>query len=282
MPYVQALPTWLALNNANYTSPSGLVDPATGQPVYAGGLNVGDYFDIANDQAATSSYTTNGLLYEGRYRFVQLDSGATASNVKTGTVGYLRTGSSMKSVVIVTAGSGQTAGSYNVQANPSSGGGTGATINVVVGAGGTITSASVLTGGFGYVAIPTFTLGLAILGGTPGTVAAQLNYSVNVVTSADQATLQGSGAIRPVIFLNAATPGNYTFVQELGIATVLGKTGISGSAGDYVNAIITDNGVVTATAASGSPVGTTIGRAIDTPQGVNTFKVMLTGPVLQG
>src|ERR1700679_2738742 len=108
MPKIQALPTWLAWNNCNFTSPTGITDQATGQPIAAGGLNQGDYFDATNDEAASASFTTNGLLYNGRYRLVQVDSGATAANVKTGTVGYLRAGTTVKTVVTLTAGSGQT------------------------------------------------------------------------------------------------------------------------------------------------------------------------------
>lgn len=278
MPWLKALPTWLALNNCNFSSPTGLTDPNTGFPYTGGALNAGDYTDIDNQEAASMSFTTNSLLYGGRYRFVQLDSSATDANVKTGTVGYLKNGSVMKNVIILTAGSGQTNGTYIVNADANSGGGVGAQIQVVV-AGGVVTSVAVLNGGYGYVTVPTFTL---VTGGTPGTVAAQLDSSVNVVTSADQANAgYGPGAVRPVVFLNAITPGNYGFVQELGIASVLGKSNASGAAGAYVNAVLTDSGTVTTTAASGSPIGSTIGRAIDTPAASNLFKCLLTGPVVQ-
>lgn len=87
MPQQQILPTWLALNAANFSSPSGLTDLRTGNPQYAGGLNVGDYFDLTEAEANQLSYTTTGTLHAGRYRFIQVDSAATAANVKTGTVG---------------------------------------------------------------------------------------------------------------------------------------------------------------------------------------------------
>jgi hypothetical protein len=48
---------------------------------------------------------------------------------------------------------------------------------------------------------------------------------MNMVTSYDQAI--GVAGLRPVVFLNSITPGNYCFVQELGVATVLGKTGLT-------------------------------------------------------
>lgn len=278
MPWLKALPTWLALNAGNFSSPTALSDPITGQPYTGGELNVGDYTDVNNDEAKSMQNTANGILWEGRYRFVQVDSSATAANVKTGTVGYLKNGSTLASVVIATAGSGQTNGTFVVAANAGVGGGSGAAINVTI-AGGVITSVSVNNPGYGYVTPPTFTIAE---GGTPGTVTAQLSTSVNLVTSADQAASFGSGAVRPVVFLNSITPGNYGFVQELGVATVLGKSSASGSAGDYVNAVLTDAGVVTTTAASGSPIGSTIGRAIDTPTASNLFKCLLTGPVVQG
>lgn len=274
MPYQRALPTWVSLNNANESSASGMTDQYTGQPMYGGGLNLGDYFDVTNDEAANASYTTNGILFSGRYRYVMVDSGATAANVKTGTVGYVRAGSTVKSVELLTAGSGQTAGTYTIQATAGSGGGSGAIIQVVVGSGGTITSVSVVNGGFGYVSVPTFSL--ASLGGTPGTIAVQLSNSPNIVTSADQVAAGTAVAVRPVVFLNSITPGNYGFIQELGTATVLGKASGSNTAlPAYVNAVTSDNGVVTTAAASGSPIGSTIGLALDAPNNGVLFKVQL-------
>lgn len=92
MPQKQSLPTWLALNAANDVSPSGIYDFRTGQTLYAGGLNAGDYFDLTELEANQLSYTTTGTLHAGRYRRIQVDSGATASNVKTGTVGLMVAG----------------------------------------------------------------------------------------------------------------------------------------------------------------------------------------------
>ncbi len=140
MPYQPILPTWVALNGANDTSPSGLSDPRTGIQYFAGGLNLGDYFDLTEAEAQGLDYTPSGgpqvALHAGRYRRVQVDSGATASNVKTGTIGLMVAG---------------------------------------------------------------------------------LQPNLNVVTSYDK----GIVGAHPVIFLNAITPGNYGFVQELGIASVL-------------------------------------------------------------
>ena len=75
---------------------------------------------------------------------------------------------------------------------------------------------------------------------------------MNVITSADlaigtaSAGNAGIGPVHPVVFLNTITPGNFGFIQELGVATVL-----SGAA-------------------------TTQAPLVNTP-----FKILLTGPAVQ-
>jgi len=273
MPQQQIVPTWLAWNNCNFPTQSGVQDLRTGQDFPAGGLNQGDYFDATEREANGASYAVNGLLHSGRYRLVQVDSSATAANVKTGTVGYLRAGMIMQSVVITNAGTGATAGTYQIAATAGVGGGTGAIIQVVVGSGGTITSASVVAGGFGYVAPPTFSL--TVTSTTAGAVAAQLNSSPNIVTSFDQAVLY-STVVRPVVFLNAITPGQYGFVQELGVATVLANASLtSATANAWVNTKSGGAGTVDTTVSTGNPIGTTIGQAIDLPIASLLFKCYL-------
>lgn len=270
MPQQQALPTWVTLNSMNSGSPSGMADPITNFPYEAGGLNVGDYFDLTDDEALSASNTTTGTLFSGRYRYVQVDSGATAANVKTGTVGYIRSGSTVKTVVVTNAGTGQTAGTYQISATFGNGG-TGAIIQVIVGSGGTITSASVVNGGLGYTAAPPFSL--TALGGSGGAVVAQLNTSPNLVTSADIAT----NAVRPVVFLNSITPGNYGFIQELGTATVI----VTASQTQAINqfAIVkssSPDGTMTASSATLTPFA--IGQVIDaltTPPAGTGFKIQL-------
>lgn len=281
MPAIQALPTWLAVNNCNFTSPTGLTDMATGQSFGAGGLNLGDYFTATNEEAANASFTTNGLLFSGRYRLVQVDSGATAANVKTGTVGYLAAGKSVKTVVILTAGSGQTAGPYTVAAANGSGGGSGAIIQVIVAANGTVaTPPVVLQGGSNYTSVPTFTLAA---GGTPATFVAQLNTTPNLVTSADQQLVTGVGAVHPVVFLNAITPGNYGFVQELGYATVLAGATFTQSVNTFaIAANGPGTGLMTTSNATFGPFA--IGYVIDAiaaPLANTPFKILLNGPTLQ-
>ena len=274
MPLQPIIPIWGGLNNANSPSSTGLVDPVTNQQYNTGGLEAGDYFDLREQEANQLSVSTVGLCHAGRYRYVKVDSGATAANVKTGTIGYLRAGSIVQGVVVTNVGSGQTVGTYVIAANVGSGGGSGASIQIVVGAAGTITSATVYSPGFGYTSIPTFTL--TAIGGTGGAVAAELNSSANSVTSYDQAapTPITGLPVRPVVFLNPITPGNYGFIQELGLATVLGNaTQAQSTAGSYCNA--NTGGTITTTASSGSPIGSTIGVAVDAPLASNLFKAYL-------
>ena len=273
MPLTPSLPTWLAINNANFTSPTALTDPDSGQQIAAGGLNLGCYFDVTNGEASNASYAATGILYAGRYRLVQVDSGATSANVKTGTIGFLRTGGgtgAVKTVVITVPGTGATTGTYTVAAN-AGGGGTGAVIQVVV-SGGAITSATVLNGGYNYNSVPTFSL--TATGTTGGTVVAQLDTSPNIVTSADQISATATG-VRPVVFLNSITPGNYGFIQELGTATVLNATTAAQTAQQF--AIVTPGtGLMAASATTLTTY--TIGQVLDavasvTPQVL--FKIQL-------
>jgi hypothetical protein len=72
----------------------------------------------------------------------------------------------VNSVVIATAGSGQTPGTYSATASTGA-----ATISYTIGAGGTLTAVSITNPGSGYTAAPTFTIAA---GGTPGTVTASV------------------------------------------------------------------------------------------------------------
>lgn len=71
-----------------YSSPSGMTDPRTGLPYQAGGLIVGQYWDLTEAEAQNLSGNT---LHAGRYRFVQIDSTATAANITAGRVGLMKT-----------------------------------------------------------------------------------------------------------------------------------------------------------------------------------------------
>jgi hypothetical protein len=103
----------------------------------------------------------------------------------------------------------------------------------------------------------------------------QLNSSANKVTSADQVGTSGI-PVRPVVYLNSITPGNYGFIQELGLATVLANAAVATTTlPAYVNALTTSSGTVTCTAGSGSPIGSTIGLAVDPPANGVLFKAYL-------
>lgn len=197
MPLQQILPTWLALNGCNDTSPTGMADVRQGTPYFAGGLNLGDYFDTTEQEANAASNTSVGILHAGRYRRVQVDSGATAGNVKTGTIGYM------------------------------------------------------------------------VAGGQP---------QLNLVTSADK----GIVGAHPVVFLNTVTPGNYCFVQELGVANCLCGSTITKSGpatGDICNE--TTNGVVD-DPTSQNVVAATIGIFLDPPNPNTICRVLLDLSPLQG
>jgi hypothetical protein len=194
MPLQQILPTWLSLNAANDATPTFLQNLRTGATVFAGGLNLGDYFDVTEQEANNLSFTTTGTLHAGRYRRVQVDSGATASNVKTGTIGYM------------------------------------------------------------------------VAGGQP---------QLNLVTSFDKSIV---GA-HPVIFLNAITPGNFGFVQEVagGVGTVLCGSSITKTtpaSGDLINAVtlgVADDPTVQ------ELVPASIGIALDPPNPSTKIRVYLFG-----
>lgn len=216
MPYQPIVPTWVALNAADDTSASYFTDLRTGQPFSAGGLNAGDYFDLTNEEANQLSYKTNGILYAGRYRRVKVDSGATAANVKTGTIGL------MPSLAVVSA-------------NP---------------------------------------LGTK-------------NPPMNIVTSFDQSV--GGKCVRPVVFLNSITPGNWGFVQELGTANVLGKTSLTATPaiGDFIATdAASNNGTVDdptqSTSLTYALAKLLLGVAIDLPRSAGLFRILLNLPVVQG
>jgi len=265
------LPT--PLNTANDTSPSGFANLRTGQQTNAGGLVLGDFIDLDNFQAAGLSSPAFGTLFEGRYRRVQVDAAATAGNVKQGTAAFVVPGYSLLAAVTLTAGTGQTPGTYQIAAV--GGGGTGAIIQVVVSAAGTVlANPTVVVRGSGYTSTPTFTVAA---GGTPATILAQMVVNTFIVTSFDVTGTnksQGRG-----VFLNSITPGNYGWIQENGIATFLmGATAAGG-----VGAILTPTtaGVfLGATAAAAPP--TLFGTAVDAPGANALIRGVLDLPVWNG
>jgi hypothetical protein len=190
MPLQQIIPTWFAINGCNDISPSGLNDNRTKAPVFAGGLNQGDYFDLTEQEAAEHSYTQTGLLHAGRYRRVKIDENATPAQITRGRLAFM----------------------------------------------------------------PTL-----------------LAPNLNVVTSYDHGIHQG----RIVVMLNVIDPGNYGFVQELGVASVYtsGTIAIAGRVGVGTNG---------AGQAGGESAGGTIGYALQAHSGAGIGLVILELPTLQG
>jgi hypothetical protein len=74
---------------------------------------------------------------------------------------------SVTGVAIVSGGSGQTPGTYNISST--GGGGTGAVVQIVIASSGILTTATVIAAGTNYTSTPTFPVSE---GGTPGTLAA--------------------------------------------------------------------------------------------------------------
>ncbi len=197
MPHTQTLATWKAINACNDTSPTGMTDPRTGIAYYGGALNLGDYFDMTEQEAQNASYLTNGTLHAGRYRRVQVDSGATGANVATGTIG------------------------------------------------------------------------LMVAGGQP---------ALNLVTSYDK----GIAGAHPVVFLNAVTAGNYTFVQELGIASVLCGSTIEKAAPASGDLLESTTGGKVDDKTTQTTRAVTIGLALSVPSPNTLCLCQLNLPVLQG
>jgi hypothetical protein len=191
MPLQQIIPTWFALNGCNDISPSGLNDIRTGAPVFAGGLNIGDYFDLTEQEAREHSYEVTGILHSGRYRRVQIHPQANDQNVEKGRILWM-----------VTA----------------------------------------------------------------------LIPDVNIVTTSNN----GLVGVRPVVVLNDVEPGNYCFIQELGVASI--RMGGSGTIGQMV----APGSSGTATVATETTEGNVIGKLLQAASNNQTALVLLELPVVQG
>jgi len=151
---MQSPTTWFALNGSDDFSPSGINDIRTGAPLFVGGLLLGVWFDMTEQEANDHSWTDVGILHTGRFRRVRIHPNATAANIRVGKVGFM-------------------------------------------------------------AALPI----------PPATIP-----DVNIVTTGDTAGGPIAG-VRPVVFLNTVQPGNYCFIQELGIASVMTGAGATGAAG---------------------------------------------------
>ena len=271
----ELLPT--PLNAANDPSASGFVNLRTQQETNAGGLVLGDCFDIDDQGAANLSNTAIGTCYNGRYRRVQVDANATAANVAIGRVCYVVPGSTLLAGLLLTAGSGQTPGTYQIAA--AGGGGTGAIIQVVVTAAGTVTAQpTVVAKGSGYTTTPTFTVAA---GGTPATVQAVMIFNTYIVTTADKTGVNPSQPRG--VFLNTITPGNFGWIQENGVATVQETTTTtSATVGAVVTPVGAGNGTVQSTVGTSALLPNSIGTSVDAPANNVLFRVLLELPVWNG
>lgn len=267
---------------AVYTSRTGLTDIRTGLAELGGGFNVGDYVDLteAEAQSWSQQYAGQGTtLHEGRYRVVQLCAQATTGNTGFGKVVGVAPGTTVQAVTILTAGSGQTAGTYTVQGS----GGTAttqATLQYVIGSAGTLISATILNGGsYTTTTIPTFTLAA---GGTPGTVQAQFISSSNFVTTFDSSAINvllARGIFLQTITAAQITAGAYVLIQEDGIAPVLVTTATSAASGATAWA---QTASAVTTAVQTANYSGTLGYAIDVPTASAVCRVQLDLPKRQG
>jgi len=114
MPLQQIITTWFALNGSNDETASGVADLRTGAPLFVGGLNIGDYFDVTEQEANEHSWDDIGILHSGRYRRVQVHANATAANVTRGKIGFMVT-SLIPEVNIVTSADAAAGGLFGVR-----------------------------------------------------------------------------------------------------------------------------------------------------------------------
>jgi hypothetical protein len=256
------------LTGVYYPSESGLVDIRSGQPYVGGGLYLGATTELTTAEAMSLTPPGGAFpVYGGRYRFVQIDPGATAANLGFGKIAGWAQGTQVQQVAILTAGSGQTAGSYTATASAG-----GAVIQYTINGSGALASVSVLSGGsyLSSASIPTFTIAA---GGTPGTVVALMSTNPDVITSFDVAVGYGTLASTPTrgVLLGGpptstdlANPA-YCWILEAGKANVAGSTSIGTTpiAGAWVNPTAT--GLVTGATANAYGVST-VGYALDIPQ----------------
>jgi hypothetical protein len=266
------LPT--LLNRANDLAASGFQGVRTLEDINAGGLVLGDAIDLTNWEAASQSDPAVGMLFEGRYRRVQLDPNANVANVLRGTAAFVKPGTSVFALIVLTPGSGQTPGRYRIQATNAGGDttGGGAIAEVFVSTAGTVIVPPIMANmGGGYTAPPTFTLTGA--GGTAATFQAQMSDNTYVVTDASATGVivaQGRG-----LFLNPITPGNYGWVQENGIG------GFLTSATAAVGAMLTPS-TSTGQFAGGGSVPNAFGTALDAGAANAVVRGKISLPVWNG
>lgn len=148
----------------------------------------GDVYPATNLNRGGFDKVTAGITLDNAYSVLTTypaSASAGGGTVSVVLVWNFATTGSVASVAQNVAGSGQTPGTYTVAAT--GGGGTGASISVVVATATTLGAITVLNPGKGYTSAPTFTL---VSGGTPATLTATL--SVAGAQVATGANLSGS------------------------------------------------------------------------------------------
>lgn len=96
------------INNINVSQLGQISLVAPGPINYGSQDDWGKRVEVSNDAIATYTNTTNGTLFGALYQLVQVDSGATAANVKTGTMAFLKSEAAGSGTVVVTSEDVQT------------------------------------------------------------------------------------------------------------------------------------------------------------------------------
>ena len=268
---------------AVYPTATGLQDPITGASQKGGNFNLGDYCDLTEKDAQVwnSTYSPTLPLHEGRYRIVKVNTNAVSGYTGFGRPAAWAQGSTVQQVTLSASGFNYTPGTYTC-VSTTSGGTTKATAQVVVGSSGGIISATLLNPGVGFTSVPTFGL-TEVLGGTGGSVLAQMLESSNIVQGYDSSAIalaQPRGVFLASATSTQVTAGAYMIIQELGIAPVLVVTATNTAIGAYAAATL--GGIVTTTTASTSlPVGY-LCTTLDLAAANTLIRVALELPVFQG
>ena len=273
---------------AVYTSKTGQTDLRTGLPELGGGFNAGDFFDLTEAEANAWSQQYAGqaqyILHAGRYRIVYVQPASTASTCVFGYPCGIGVGQSVQQAMIANAGTGATAGTYTVQSS-TSGGTTKATLQYVVGASGTIISATITNPGAGFTSTPTFSLTAS--GTSGGSIVSQMAVSGNIVGSFDTTASVSLYNVRGV-FLNTTaltsaqvTAGAYVLIQETGIAPVYVTTATNTALPLSVNAA-TAGAVTTATATGTLAATGFMGYSLDIAAASSYIRTQLALPPFQG
>lgn len=122
-----------------------------------------------SDTLSDTQISSNPILYYDNYEpFPSIDL------PRSGTCNVTAVNQEVTGISILTAGSSQTNGTFNIAA--SGGGGSGAVVQITI-AGGIITDATVTSAGTGYTSAPTFTVSE---GGTAGTLAATISPTLPI------------------------------------------------------------------------------------------------------